>query len=138
MMEARACAWLVVLGFESAALSLGPGKKDEESAKSLVRSRSSAKPGTPGPHEADASTGKWSGQSVQRLLRPGIEHGVHTCVDIDPLDPIGPAGSSHHDEVILLGDKGQSRGDVAYEFAVDINLRGFGLAQFDGAEGLVR
>jgi hypothetical protein len=39
MMEARACAWLVVLGLESAALSLGPAKKDEESAKSLVRSR---------------------------------------------------------------------------------------------------
>jgi len=29
-MEARACAWFVVLGFESAALSLGPAKKDEE------------------------------------------------------------------------------------------------------------
>jgi hypothetical protein len=34
MMEARACAWLVMLGFESAALSLGPAKKDEELAKS--------------------------------------------------------------------------------------------------------
>ena len=34
MMEARACAWLVVLGLESAALSLGPAKKDEELAKS--------------------------------------------------------------------------------------------------------
>ena len=39
MMEARACAWLVVLGLESAALSLGPAKKDEESANPLVRSR---------------------------------------------------------------------------------------------------
>lgn len=33
MMEARACAWLLMLGFESAALSLGPAKKDEELAK---------------------------------------------------------------------------------------------------------
>jgi hypothetical protein len=39
MMEARACALLVVLGCESAALSLGPAKKDEESANPLVRSR---------------------------------------------------------------------------------------------------
>jgi hypothetical protein len=30
MMEARACAWLVMLGLESAALSLGPAKKKDE------------------------------------------------------------------------------------------------------------
>jgi hypothetical protein len=45
-MEARACAGIVVLGFESAALSLGPAKKDEESAKSPGPLSSGAKPRT--------------------------------------------------------------------------------------------
>ncbi len=61
MMEARACAWLVVLGLESAALSLGPAKKDEESAKS------------PGP----LSSGAYPlvGAHTRRMLAQGILEG---------------------------------------------------------------
>jgi hypothetical protein len=44
MIEARACAWLVVLGLESAALSLGPTKKDEELAESAGPLSSGAHP----------------------------------------------------------------------------------------------
>jgi hypothetical protein len=51
MREARACALLVVLGLESAALSLGPAKKDEELANPLVRSRAVPTPESQGPHE---------------------------------------------------------------------------------------
>ena len=69
-MEARACAWLVMLGFESAALSLGPAKKDEESAKIPWSALEAARnPTRRGSHEADASTGNWGGQS-RDLLRP--------------------------------------------------------------------
>jgi len=67
MMEARACAWLVVLGLESAALSLGPAKKDEESAKSPGPLSSGAYPLVGGSHEADASTADSGGQSVRLL-----------------------------------------------------------------------
>ena len=45
----------MVLGFESEALSLGPAKKDEESAKSPGPLSKSRAPGR-GAHEADAST----------------------------------------------------------------------------------
>src|SRR5260221_14444917 len=61
MMEARACAWLVVLGLESAALSLGPGKKDEESAKS------------PGPLSSGACP--LVGAHTRRMLAQGLLEG---------------------------------------------------------------
>src|SRR3984893_4505729 len=64
-LEARACAWLVVLGLESAALSLGPAKKDEELAKSPGPLSSGAYPLFGGSHEADASTADSGGQSVR-------------------------------------------------------------------------
>ena len=73
MMEARACAWLVVLGLESAALSLGPAKKDEESAKSPGPLSSGAYPLVGGSHEADASTADSGGQSV-RLYKLLLVH----------------------------------------------------------------
>jgi hypothetical protein len=60
----------VVLGFESAALSLGPAKKDEELAKSPGPLSSGAYPVGRGSHEADASTADWGGQSLRCLLRP--------------------------------------------------------------------
>ena len=59
----------MVLGFESAALSLSPAKKDEELAKSPGPLSSGAPPYSEGAHEADASTADWGGQSVRRLLR---------------------------------------------------------------------
>src|SRR6202040_3523284 len=57
-------------GLESAALSLGPAKKDEELAKSPGPLSSCAFPVRGGSHEADASTGDWGGQS-RELLRIG-------------------------------------------------------------------
>ena len=67
MMEARACAWLVVLGFESAALSLGPGKKDEESAKS------------PGPLSKQCET-RHAGVHTRRMLAQGSGQGNRCSV----------------------------------------------------------
>jgi hypothetical protein len=62
VMEARACAWLLMLGFESAALSLGPAKKDEESAKS------------PGPLSKQRET-RHAGVHTRRMLAQRIQQG---------------------------------------------------------------